>query len=89
DQNYVRQISYQTELNEAQVVAINAANSPSNNDKKIENIVYYDGLGRPKQSISIRAGGNREDLVTPILYDPLGRQPKDYLPLPVANNFGA
>ncbi|WP_206735993.1 hypothetical protein, partial [Aequorivita sp. KMM 9714] len=42
DQNYVRQISYQTELNEAQVVAINAANSPSNNDKKIENIVYYD-----------------------------------------------
>ncbi|NGX85426.1 DUF6443 domain-containing protein, partial [Aequorivita sp. KMM 9714] len=41
------------------------------------------------QSISIRAGGNREDLVTPILYDPLGRQPKDYLPLPVANNFGA
>ena len=88
DQNYVRQINYQIELDEAQVVAINAANSAINNDKKIENIVYYDGLGRPKQSVAVRAGGNREDLVTPIQYDMLGRQPKDWLPYPELDNNG-
>lgn len=89
EQNYVRQISYQTALTESQVDAINDNNSPVDNDKKIESIVYYDGLGRPKQSVSVRAGGNRQDLVTPIQYDALGRQPKDWLPLRVLGNDGA
>lgn len=88
DQNYVRQIGYQTPLDESQVDAINADNSSVDNDKKIETIVYYDGLGRPKQNVAVRAGGNREDLVTPIEYDALGRQPKDWLPLPELGNDG-
>ncbi len=88
DQNYVRQISYQTALDQGEVEAIDFDDLPINNDKKIENIVYYDGLGRPKQSVAIRAGGNREDLVTPVDYDDFGRQPKDWLPYPDLGNNG-
>lgn len=53
-------------------------NLPS--DHKIENITYFDGLGRPKQSIAKQAGGNKKDIITPIVYDEFGRQIKDYLP---------
>src|SRR5690606_29900732 len=87
DQNYVRQINYQTAMEQQEVEGL-SDQDPLNNDKKIESIVYYDGLGRPKQSIAVRAGGSREDLVTPIQYDPLGRQPKDWLPFPTLDNNG-
>ncbi|WP_109302121.1 DUF6443 domain-containing protein [Aquimarina sp. AU474] len=33
-------------------------NSVINGKDKIESIVYYDGIGRPKQTIAINAGGN-------------------------------
>src|SRR5690554_206314 len=79
EQNYVLQSSYQNQYTQSQ---LDDPNFTVPDDSKIESIVYYDGLGRPKQSVAIRAGGNREDLITPIIYDPLGRQPKDYLPLP-------
>ena len=85
NENYVLQTSYQQPHTQAQ---IENQNYTVPNDHKIENIFYYDGLGRPKQSVAIRAGGNREDLVTPILYDPLGRQPREFLPLPLADNYG-
>jgi len=49
-------------------------------DDKIETITYSDGLGRPKQSIAKQAGGNKEDIITPIVYDSYGRQLKEYLP---------
>ncbi len=48
--------------------------------QKIESVTYYDGLGRPAQSIGIRAGGNKEDIITYIDYDEYGRQNKGYLP---------
>ena len=47
-----------------------------------QEITYYDGLGRPKQHIAHKMGGNGQDLVTHIEYDALGRQTKDYLPYP-------
>lgn len=43
-------------------------------------ITYVDGLGRSKQSIRHKAGGNGEDLVTHYSYDNIGRQDKEYLP---------
>lgn len=86
DQNYVLQKTYQIPLSETEVGLL--PNNVSSNDKKIESIVYYDGLGRPKQSISLRAGGNGEDLMTPVFYDDLGRQPKEYLPYPNLGNEG-
>ncbi len=46
----------------------------------IENIKYFDALGRPKQEVAIRGGGDKEDIITHMEYDLLGRQSKSYLP---------
>ena len=53
-------------------------------DDKIESVTYFDGLGRPMQSVGMRAGGNRESIVTHIGYDSYGRQDKEFLPYPVS-----
>jgi RHS repeat-associated protein len=57
-----------------------------NNDctRKSETITYFDGLGRAKQIISVKATPTGKDLVTPITYDGFGRQVKNILPVPVA-----
>lgn len=74
DKNYIHTTAYQVPVKtEAQINALN-------NDDKIETITYYDGLGRPEQTIAKQAGGNKENLVTPITYDAVGRQPLEYLP---------
>lgn len=77
-ENYTKSITYLTETLDGNV----------SEEERLESIVYYDGLNRPKQSIAERAGGNMEDLVTPIFYDQFGRQSIEYLPLPVENNNG-
>jgi RHS repeat-associated protein len=50
--------------------------------KKAENVQYFDGLGRPKQEISIKTSPLGKDIVTHIEYDQYGRQTKDFLPIP-------
>ena len=57
-------------------------------DEKTESVAYFDGLGRAKQQIALRAGGNLEDIITHIEYDAFGRQAKDYLPFAELNNAG-
>lgn len=49
---------------------------------KSENIQYFDGLGRPKQILNVQGSPNGKDIVIPIVYDGLGRQILDYLPIP-------
>jgi RHS repeat-associated protein len=44
------------------------------------NITYFDGLGRSMQNISVGQSNSGKDIITPIAYDALGRQEKDYLP---------
>ncbi len=41
---------------------------------------YIDGLGRPIQSVGKNASPGQNDLVSPVLYDALGRESKKYLP---------
>ncbi|MDR7130998.1 RHS repeat-associated protein [Algoriphagus sp. 4150] len=41
---------------------------------------YFDGLGRPKQTVGRQATISGKDLITPIVYDDFGRQEKEYLP---------
>jgi RHS repeat-associated protein len=57
-------------------------------DEISQSVTYFDGLGRPVQTIAIGQGGNAEDIITPIEYDGFGRQEKEYLPfsLPNSNN---
>ncbi|MCJ7933151.1 MAG: DUF6443 domain-containing protein [Chryseobacterium sp.] len=52
--------------------------------KKSEIITYFDGLGRAKQIINVKATPTGKDLVTSVTYDGFGRQGKNILPVPVA-----
>jgi RHS repeat-associated protein len=57
--------------------------------KKSETVQYFDGLGRPKQLIQVKATPQGQDLVTPIVYDNFGRQSQSVLPIPTATaNLG-
>lgn len=51
--------------------------------KKAESVQYFDDLGRPKQSVQVKATPLGQDLVVPVVYDPLGRQTKSLLPVPM------
>ncbi|TDO67868.1 RHS repeat-associated protein, partial [Flavobacterium chryseum] len=50
-----------------------------------QNITYFDGLGRPVQTTAIGQGRNGSDIITPIEYDSIGRQVKEYLPYASSN----
>lgn len=57
--------------------------------KKIESIQYFDGLGRAKQNLLVKATTLGKDLVIPTEYDNMGRRTKSYLPLPQNSLSGA
>lgn len=57
--------------------------------KQIQSVEYFDGLGRSKQSIAIKASPTGKDIVVPSVYDNDGRQTKNYLPLPIDSQNGA
>ncbi|MDO6812238.1 DUF6443 domain-containing protein [Tenacibaculum soleae] len=61
----------------------------SNKKDVVEQITYYDGLGRAKQSIGIGQSPTCKDIVTHIEYDNLGRQTKNYLPYTSSDAGGA
>ena len=50
--------------------------------KKTESVQYFDGLGRAKQNIAVKATPSGKDVAIPIEYDAYGRQVKSYLPIP-------
>ena len=52
--------------------------------KKAEVVQYYDGLGRAKQIINVKASPAQKDVVSHIEYDAYGRPTKSYLPVPQA-----
>ncbi len=68
DENYVFTRVYQKPVTSPEATGV------------IENITYFDGLGRPKQQIGIKASPDQKDIVTHIEYDAYGRQAKQYLP---------
>ncbi|MHC0446329.1 DUF6443 domain-containing protein [Flavobacterium sp. 3-218] len=72
NENYIFTRTFQTPM-------ASSAGISNNKDVK-EGITYFDGLGRPMQSIAIKASPSKEDLVTAVAYDGFGRQDKDYLP---------
>lgn len=52
------------------------------NPKSVETIQYFDGLGRLKQIVNVKASPMGKDVVSHIEYDNFGRQTKDFLPVP-------
>ncbi|WP_223607293.1 DUF6443 domain-containing protein [Chryseobacterium sp. OSA05B] len=69
-ENYVYSKSY---------LDYNATGQPT---KTAETVQYFDGLGRPKQVVNVKASPLGRDVVTHIEYDAFGRQTKEYLPVP-------
>ncbi|MDR6404451.1 MULTISPECIES: DUF6443 domain-containing protein [Chryseobacterium] len=55
--------------------------------KTSETVQYFDGLGRPKQVVKVKASPQGKDVVTHIEYDGFGRQVKDYLPVPQSSTL--
>jgi RHS repeat-associated protein len=56
--------------------------------KVSESVQYFDGLGRPKQVVNVKASPSGKDVVTHIEYDGFGRQTLDYLPIPQQGTSG-
>jgi hypothetical protein len=45
-----------------------------------QNWTYFDGLGRPMQNVQVQASPLHHDMVTPVVYDVIGRENRKYLP---------
>ncbi len=56
--------------------------------KKAWSVQYFDGLGRPKQVVGVKASPTGKDIVTPIVYDGFGRQTDSWLPTPMPSKSG-
>ncbi|GEN71598.1 cell wall-associated protein [Chryseobacterium lathyri] len=76
-ENYVQSISY---LDSTKV------SDPSK--KKSQTVQYFDGLGRLKQTVNVKASPLGRDLVTPFIYDNIGRQAREYFPIPQNSSTG-
>ena len=56
-------------------------NDPYIPNDSIVDKVWYNGLGQPKQTVQVGASANaKKNIVTPVEYDPVGQQLRDYLP---------
>ncbi|MBB4807442.1 RHS repeat-associated protein [Chryseobacterium defluvii] len=53
--------------------------------RKSEAVKYFDGLGRPIQTIGIKESPTGKDIVVPVVYDDFGKKIRDYLPVPQSN----
>ncbi|MBQ4805411.1 RHS repeat-associated core domain-containing protein [Aquimarina sp. MMG015] len=78
DENYVFTRAFQSPITETML--LDPTIGIKNNSDVIENITYFDGLGRDKQQVDIKASPDKKDIVTHIDYDDYGRQDKQYLP---------
>lgn len=56
--------------------------------QKHQSTVFYDGLGRPEQNVSMGFSPQLKDIVTPIEYDALGRETKKHLAYQAVDGLG-
>ncbi len=69
----------------------NAFNQVSDINLVKESVQYFDGLGRPLQTVSRQAttGSTASDIVTPMVYDEMGRQLYQYMPYVATTSNGS
>jgi hypothetical protein len=72
-QNYIRTHTFRAPTTTGSTAGLNI------NDVN-EVIQYFDGLGRPIQTVQTQASPGFADIVQPVAYDALGREDKKYLP---------
>ncbi|WP_340067298.1 fibronectin type III domain-containing protein, partial [Ascidiimonas aurantiaca] len=78
DENYIFTRAFQEPLLDSDAL--------THSGQLIENIQYFDGLGRPMQQVAIKQSPDGQDLVTPIVYDAFGRQVQEFLPYPAPHD---
>jgi RHS repeat-associated protein len=85
-QNYVR-----TRIPRIAIPDEITLNSQSTNKDKVNTTIqYFDGLGRPLQTVNVKGSASGlSDLVQPVAYDALGREPLKYLPYTSPLNDGS
>ncbi|WP_430936510.1 DUF6443 domain-containing protein [Saccharicrinis sp. 156] len=76
--NYVRSITFREEHE----------TMPTDSYKHLEQVQYFDGLGRPMQTIQVGASPLGKDIIQPIVYDDFGREATKYLPFVGKNSDG-
>ncbi|WP_051190339.1 DUF6443 domain-containing protein [Kaistella palustris] len=76
------------QLSQTENYVYSKTNLRADGSKKVESVTYFDGLGRPKQSIAIKASPTGKDVVMPITYDGFGRQVDSWLPVPMSSLSG-
>ncbi|RWU07724.1 DUF6443 domain-containing protein [Pedobacter chitinilyticus] len=54
-----------------------------------QTIQYFDGLGRPLQTVQVGASPSYQDIVTPVAYDALGREAVKYQPYTATGTNGS
>lgn len=78
EENYIKTINYKQES------TVNLSNSTPLPSVAQVTVSYMDGLGRPIQQVAVQQSATGHNIVTPIIYDILGRQEKEYLPVPTS-----
>lgn len=76
--------------NNIQVAGITALSQVQSLSKSanMQSVQYFDGLGRPIQTVSTQSSPDGKDLVVPNVYDNQGREFRKYLPATIADNTG-
>ena len=74
-----------------QPISTESSLSNSTQGQSYKEKTYFDGIGRPNQSVKIQAGASNNDILVPMVYDAAGRDFRTYLPYPrsAANGDGA
>ncbi|MFC7526755.1 DUF6443 domain-containing protein [Parapedobacter sp. GCM10030251] len=80
NRNYIRSRSY---LNPHLSVPAN----PTTTDL-MEQVQYFDGLGRLIQAVEVKGSPDYKDVVTPVAYDAFGREATQYLPYTTVTGRG-
>ena len=67
---------------------LDSTTTSTTSTKQVQSVSYFDGLGRAKQSVAIKASPTGKDLVTTIPYDGFGRQLDSWLHAPMTSLNG-
>ncbi|KIO77238.1 hypothetical protein TH53_10330 [Pedobacter lusitanus] len=85
DQNYISTRVFKI----PKVLTDKDANSNARSTCEVnQTIQYFDGLGRPLQTVLVQGSPGFADVVQPVIYDAFGRESIKYLPYAVTSNGG-
>lgn len=81
--NYIFTRTFRKEVTNAENFESEAFSA---NSDVIEQVQYFDGLGRIIQTIDIKGSPEKNDLVMPVAYDEFGREKFKYLPYSISGD---